>query len=310
MPPEIKTAPGSAGQTPVPPATPKTAEPPAQTPPAAPPGEGAKAADLLKRIGEPKQTQTPAPEGEIKYNSSDIEKIQDPVARKVVEDIYRDMNAGLQRKFQQIAEEKRKLDEERRGLDTWTPERVLRESQNPSFIESSKQLIQARAPQTWSGTQEEWSALNDHEKARFAQLETQLDTLLAQQDKMLVEQADREIRTKFPDYNPELVETFQKDLLANRINQQEIRELIWKAKNFDRYMERTYEFGRQDGNGNLKEKLNATTNPTGSSVRTTDEKPVREENESPTSFFRRLAQFNLAREKSRRMNETTASQLQ
>lgn len=252
--------------------------------------------NLMSRVSQPIPAAPETPEST--FSSADIEKITDPTVKKAITDLYKSMQSGYDKKFKSVAEERKRLEDEKTAMfSTWTPEKVLQITQHPSFIEASKSLIQSQAPSNWQGSQEEWSALSENEKAHIANLESRVNQLVTQQDQLELRQADERIKTKFSDYDPAKVERFQQDLIANRISAGEVRELIWKALNADRYIEQSYRFGQADRQGNVREKMAGSSTALNSNAVVSPDVPQKEEKESSQSFFRRIAQARLAEAK-------------
>lgn len=257
--------------------------------------------DLLKRISsEPQKQETSPAQEEPLYNSSDIEKIQDPMAKKVVQDLYKHFEKGFNKKFMEVADKEKAVSqrfEELQRQQDWTPERVQQILQDPRFVASAQTLAQSQAPGNWTGTSEEWSALNPTEKAAFQQLEGKVNSLLASNNKMLVAQYDNQIKTKYSDYDPTQIDKFAEDFDRGAVDTATLRELMHKALNFERYMERTYQFGMHDGHSQFKEKLNGSTEIGTGALNAGDDKPKMEPGEKPGNYFKRLAMFNLQKQK-------------
>jgi len=257
--------------------------------------------DLLKRMSpEQKKESASQAQEETLYNSSDIEKIQDPVAKKVVQDLYKHFEKGFNKKFMEVAEKEKAVSqrlEELTRQQEWSPERVQQILQDPRFVASAQALAQSQAPGNWTGTTEEWSALSPTEKAAFQQLEGKVNSLLASNNKMQVAQFDNQIREKYPDYDPTQIDKFAEDFDRGQIDTAKLRELVHKGLNFERYMERTYQFGIQDGQSQFKEKLNGSTEIGSNGLTTGEDKPKMEPGEQPRNYFKRLALFNLQKQK-------------
>lgn len=258
--------------------------------------------EIIQRIAKAEQVQpTPAPEEPQKVSLDDI---KDPAARAVAEKKIRDLEAGFNRKFMSLAEEKKQVEALRQQLErdtnqVWTPQRLQEMLQRPDFAQAVQTAYQAQAhatpPGNWEGSPEQWSNLSDSDKQAFRQLEGKLNTVLSNQEQAQHAQEHERVKTRFPDYNPKVVEDFYRDANAGKVSSERIKEMIWKAMNFDKYVENSYRFGQEDRQGNLQEKINGSTSPSNNVVRTTADMPTRNDGESTSSFMSRLARWNFTR---------------
>ena len=255
-----------------------------------------KADEILKRVSARKEESPSIVDANSEvFSSSDLkahlETITDPNERSKFEAVYKNMEKGLQRKFQKIADLEKKLKES----DTWTPERLQKELNRPDFLEAATRVTQSQQPQTpapqgYQGN--DWSALSPSEQAEIRGQRAELEKL-RQEHAMLagslaVQKADEEIKSKIPTYDPDEVNRLQDDLRQGRWDARQIREALWKANNFDKIMEQTYDLALKDKAGNIQEKKSATTMQ-GSNQTTQKEAPNQQPNESRAQLFRRLA---------------------
>lgn len=253
--------------------------------------------DIIQRQAkEPKAT--PQAEPAVKLSLDDV---KDPAARQILEAKMKEANDAISRKFGEIGGEKAQLLREMETLKNemnkpWTPSRIQELMNRPDFIQAAQQAAQVSAPENWTGTNDQWSNLSQSEQAQFRQLAQSQKALEAQLTQMQLSQVDEKLRTRFPDYNPQDVDTFIKDALDGRISNDQLREFVYKAKNFDRHVEESYKYGLKDRNGNIQEKLNGSTN-LGLSSTLAEEKPTKKEGESGHEFFKRLTLFNLGQAK-------------
>lgn len=262
--------------------------------------------EILKRIPvEAKETAQQALE-EPFFNSTDIEKIQDPVLRESMTNIYKNMEKGLQKKFNKVAELTKKLETQAQpAKDSWTPERIQQLTQDPEFIQAAQQLAGTSEAGQHGFSDDEWSALSDTEKARITGMESKLsriEKLLSDKDKqsqvLEVSRADEELRSRFPDYNPERVNEFAKDVDSGKYTTSQLRELMHKALNFEHYLSQAYKFGEEDRKQELQQKMGAVSMD-GQSISQSEGLPTREEGESTRDFFKRLAGFRLKEAKTK-----------
>lgn len=263
--------------------------------------------DVIKRISSNPPDQATPPvklDDEPVYNSSDIEKIEDPKARQVAQDLYKQFEKGYQKKFQSLAEQRKgveSLEQQLKDQTNWTPERVQDALKDPNFVQAAQSVVKTKAqnqpPSNWGSSDEEWSALTDSEKQRFQASENKVDALVRNQQKMLDDQEHERVKIRFPDYDRSVVEQAQSDLLSGKIDQETIKEMIWKARNFERYVDNSYKFGLQDRNGNIQEKITGSTDSTLLNVKSQDDIPKQKEGEKTSVFFSRLAQWRMGQQK-------------
>ena len=197
-----------------------------------------------------------------------------------------------------LANEKKEVENLRKQLEAqtnqpWTPERVQQLLKDPYFAQSAASLQQAAPPADWSGSQEEWSTLTPSEKRQFTELRNAVGQQQQQLNRMLISTEEEKIKAKYPDYDPNSVERWYKDAAEGRIPEGQIRELIHKALNFEKYVEGGYKFGLEDRNQMLREKSQAMA-PSGVTTQTVADVPKRAEGESSRSLFAKLAKMRLA----------------
>lgn len=255
--------------------------------------------DIIQRQAKeikPAQVSEPA----VKISLDDV---KDPVARTLLESKLKEANDAISKKFGEIGGEKAQLLREMEKLQSeinkpWTPQRIQELMIRPDFISAAQQAAQASAPENWTGTTDQWSNLSPQEQAQFRQLAQSQRALEAQLNQMQLSQVDAKLQTKFPDYNPKDVDSFIDDALNGRISNDQLREFVYKAKNFDRHVEQGYKYGLLDKNGNIQEKLNASTN-LGINASLAEEKVERKPGESNKNLFTRIAERALLQAKER-----------
>jgi len=257
--------------------------------------------DIVKRISTAKEEK---PQQTDITQQFKLDEIKDPVAKSIVEKKIKDLESGYNKKYMDLAEQRKQVEQLKQQVEsqnTWTPERIQQLLKDPNFNQAAQAVYQsqaqASAPVNWEGTPEQWSALSDSDKRAFTDLQGKVNSLLSQQEQMRHAQEHERVKSRFPDYQPQMVESFQKDILDGRVNDEQIKELIWKAKNFEKYVDNAYRFGLEDRNGNLQEKLNGSTQPSGMKVEQVGEKPMRAEGERTSSFIARLARWNMSQRK-------------
>lgn len=277
---------------------------------------------LVERVAsfkpEPKVEAPPAATSET-FNVKELEAIRDPVARAAAERAYKSFQSDYTKKTQAVAEENRKLAEERKALETraaqanqpkvWTADAIQKELlSDPTFVAEAQRLAQVNPapsnPTSSALTDDQWSALTPVEKAKFQLMEQKL-AKFEQQSKQSEQQAQfaqvqqqhQALKQKFgDDYNSDIVDTTVRNIVDGKA--QIGLEHIFKAINYENAMNKAYELGRQDALGKAKERIGNMSYEGGS---VTGTKPVAEaeKGESTINYFRRLATSNMAAIKNR-----------
>lgn len=261
--------------------------------------------DLSSRIAAFKKSQpaTPSPTEQSEFfDYKEIEAIKDPVAKDIALKAYKSMQAGLTKKTQSLAEERKSLEAKLSEMQTWSPDRIQRELlNNPQFLQAAQQIAgtqQVVNPPNSGLTNEEFSALTDKEKAELSAIKSQNATLANEINALkqnnyqaIVSQRDEQLRQKYHDYNPIDIENSLKSL-AN-MNPVDIREYIYKATRFEQAQKDAYELGRSERTQLTQEKISAVS-PSGVSMANSNSLPAKNANESGAAYFVRLAQARLA----------------
>lgn len=228
------------------------------------------------------------------FDFKEIEKITDPVARKFAEDAYKSMQSGFTKKTQEIADYKRSYEQKMAEIDNWTPERIQRELNNPKFVQSAQQVVGNQSVQSPT---DEFSALTPQEKARVDALMSKVSTLEQSNFQATVAQRDSQLQNRYPDYNPTQIDATIRDLA--QMNPLDIREHVYKSLKHDEDVAAAYELGKSERDSLTQTKINAIT-PNGSSISGSDNKPIRDKNETDSAYLQRIMMHNLAQFKNRK----------
>ena len=258
--------------------------------------------DLFNRVHQVKTAEAPKPAEDLTtvQPSAEYDKLT-PEAKSIVDKIKKDMESGLTKKFQTIADKNKEVDALKSQLESQSNKRYTREDvkellKRQDFIEAAQaELSAAQAsgiPTNWEGSQEAWSALTTQEKAQFQSLEGKVNSLLLQNEQMQNQQEHERVKSRFKDYDPKAVEGFQSEILSGKVSNEQVKELIWKALNYETHVKNAYQLAKDEKQGALLEKFNGSTHTTTSSTQTSDEKPKMVEGERPASFFKRLGEWN------------------
>lgn len=229
---------------------------------------------------------------------SSLDEIKDPVIRRLADEKLKNLEAGYTKKFQALSEEKKKL-------DSWSPEKIQELLKNQSFVQATQQAYQQQSqnqiPTNWSGTESQWSALSDSDKTEFMKLRGDIDSLkstLAYQQSINQNQREHElVKQRIPNYDSSLVDKFIEE--SRSFTGDRIKELVWKATHYDEHVGRSYDIGYNDRQGFIKEKSIAST-PQGLQSSAQSSSPTdRQPNESSRNVFVKIAEMALAKQRGR-----------
>ena len=255
--------------------------------------------DLITRVSQFKKEEEPKLTGEVKvtepeFDFKDIEKITDPTAKEYAEKAYKSFQRGFNQKFQELADLRKSYEQKVTETSIWTPEKVQSLLNNPDFVNSAKTVMVNQAPQTFEGTQQEWSALSDTDKAKFQQLENKINILEQQNYQVRRTQEDETLKNKYTNYNAQAMDILTADLLQQKVIA--TREHLWKVYDYEGAVERAYNLGLQDGTKGVREKVSSSSME-GTMATSNKETPKKEDGETDRNFFRRIFLNNLAKQK-------------
>lgn len=260
--------------------------------------------DLATRVSEFKkvQTQKPAQSNvEVGFDFKEIESIKDPVAKEIAMRAYKSMESGVQKKFQDLAAQRRDYEQKLSEMQNWSPERIERELlNNPQFLQAAQQIARTQNPANSGLTDEQFSALTPSEKSELAQVPTlknKINQLEQVNYQAVVSQYDSRLQTKYTDYNPSEIDAYIEKL--SKMSPVEIREHAYKSLKHDENVGAAFEVGRQEAMGLNQQKIKAIT-PMGNSVIDSNDVPVREKNDTDQMYFMKLANHRLAQFKNRK----------
>jgi len=197
---------------------------------------------------------------DIQFNPQDF-SVED--AKKYAETAYKSFEKGFQKKFQDLAELKKTLESSVAHSSSWTTEKIQSLLQDPSFV-SAAQGVLGQSNQNFSGDDDGYSALSDTDKREITEVKRQNHMLLQQQNLLLMKQQDEMLKSKFPNYKPEAVDTITADLLQGKVKN--TREYIWKAYDYEEGINRAYQLGMQDARQNLNENIQGASFDSGVST--------------------------------------------
>ena len=252
--------------------------------------------DIIKQVGAMKAEQKSEAQEPV-LPPINLDEIKDPVARAFVEKRIKELESGVNKKFIDAADKRKeaerlKAEYESKLNEPFTPQRVQELLKRPDFIQAAQMVQQSAPPTNFDGSVDQWSNLSDQEKQRIVNAETLARQTQSQLNQIMMLQIDQRIQSRFPDYDSRTVDSFLKDAYEGRITDEQLREMVHKAQNFERYVSNAYKY-RQEDNGQLNtERANGMTT-TGLETRTAEDKPKMKPGERSGDFFKRLSNWNL-----------------
>lgn len=258
--------------------------------------------DLITKVAQFQKAQTQKPAtydpNDIGFDYKEIESIKDPIAKEIAIKAYKSMQAGVTKKFQEVALTRKDLETKIADMQTWTPEKVNNYLlNNPSFLQAAQQIAGQNTQQNPNNgglTDEQYSALTDREKAELAQLPTlkdEINKLKQVNIHAILAQVDSQLQTKYSDYNPSAINNGLSEL--SRLQPHELREVAYKALNHDEHVKAAYEMGRQEALQLNQTRVNFVS-VNGSQAVNNDGLPTRAAGENDRTWFERLANFRIA----------------
>ena len=254
--------------------------------------------DILARASAFK-TQPDASAQEVKFDVKEIEKISDPTAKKLAEDAYKSFQADYTRKTQDLAKQRKDLEAAQslrsRQFSLTDIDEVL---SNPQFIQAAQEKQRTIQPQQTVAngstdlTEEEFSYLSPEMQKVYLQQKQTKDVvaqLTGQLQSAQVEKEDMTLKTRYANYNPEIVNQTYKDMMSGKVNA--TREHLWRALDYEDAVKRAYSLGRQDEKGGISQARQASTQVNGVTTQTFDsDTPVKAKGESFQDYWKRIAQ--------------------
>lgn len=242
--------------------------------------------DLMSKVTSFIETKSPEPVDPVQFDSSKINDIKTPEeARKFAENAYKSLESGYTKKFQELANLRKSMEEAIGHNKQWTPEKVKGLLEDPAFVQAANQIA-------GQGTSDETSLLSDAEKAKINALENELRSLKEQSLRVTKDQEDQLLSTRYKNYDPKAVDTLTADLIAGKV--QAKREHLYKVLYHDDNVKNAYQLGLKDGQaGNLERKQSISVD--GVTQTRNDEGPKMNEGETPKNFWKRISALNLAK---------------
>jgi hypothetical protein len=232
-----------------------------------------------------------------------LAKVNDPVARKLVEDAYKSMQADYTKKTQEVASQRKEMESLKTRLEQsgqFTPSKIQELLQNPSFVQAAREYeASTKVNQAQVGSQdlseEELSYLSPeqqklylNQKKMHADTQSMLSNLNNELSTMKIQKEDQELANRYKNYDPNMVNQTYQDMMTGKINA--TREHLWKALDYEEGMKRAYQLGQADAKAGISERQNASTTVRGVTTQTIgSDVPAKDSKESFQSYWKRLA---------------------
>lgn len=208
---------------------------------------------LLQRVAEFKEEAPVKSADELKesflhkFDINKIHQVTDPEQRANLLSAYSQMQADYTRKTQELADVRKQSKQPE--YQDWSPERVQKLLDDPKFVQAAQKVASVET--------DEYSSLTPEEKAEIRSLKEQNHAVMQQMSMLEKQKQDELLRTKYPDYAPDVVDTTINKLINGEIRA--TREDIHKLVNFESYIDRAYKYGKQDGAKERSERMDASS---------------------------------------------------
>lgn len=233
----------------------------------------------------------------VDFNSQELDKIlegvTDPVIKEQLIKKSKSLESGFNRKFQELADLRKKLESNLTQSQQWTPEKVKSLLQDPTFIQSAQAVVPSTPPEGM--TEEEYSMLSDSDKQKLANLEQELGFLKGERMQTLKKEEDSRLMSRYSNYKPEAVDKLLEDMMNGRV--QATREALWKVLDYEDMAKRVYAMAMADKQSQNQERVNASVVPSGASVVPNSDLPKQGTNQSSKQYFVELGKRRLAEAK-------------
>lgn len=235
---------------------------------------------------------------EAKFNVKDIERITDPVAKKLAEDAYKSFQADYTRKTQDLARQREEFQTSQSlGRRTFTLQDIDEVLSNPAFVQAAQEKHRVTQPQQAVSngselSEEEFSYLSPEMQKVYLQ-QKQTKDMVAQLTGKLhsaeIEKEDMGLKSKYANYSSELINQTYRDMMSGKVNA--TREHLWKALDYEDMAKRVYQLGRQDEKQGISQARQASTQVSGVTTQTLDKDvPLKQKGQSFQDYWKSIAQ--------------------
>ena len=281
---------------------------PVQAQPVQPISTEPKKEELIRRAASFKPAPTDAKPADSTFDfkayQDYVTSVQDPTARKFIEDAYKSMTADYTRKMQPIAaqgKEVETLKQQVEQLSRFTPDRIQQMLTDPTFVQAAQEYMRKNGGQPSNGngthgssgdlTEEEFGYLPpEQQKMYTAQKQTQgmLASMQSELTSMRTQKEDTELSSRYPNYESTQVNKIFSDMMTGKV--QATREHLWKVVDYEDAVHRAYSMGRSDERDGVTEKRNASTITGGvNAANTQPDVPAQQKGESFQAYWRKLS---------------------
>jgi hypothetical protein len=248
---------------------------------------------VLKATPKSVEPEADSADTDTKFNFNDIEKITDPEAKKYAESAYKSMEKGYQKKFQELADQRKQLEQQMYEQSKWTPEKVDALLSNQEFIQAAQAKLQATNPTEGELSDDEWSALSPKERSEFKAMQSKLmqmeNSNKSLQMKQELERQVQDLSGKYASFDKSKVIGMLTDINAGKFSA--TLEHIHKVVDYEDAIRRAYRMGKEDRQLDVKEKSAVSTIDVAGAVQPSNTEIKRQEGESSKAFLmRRMAE--------------------
>ena len=251
--------------------------------------------DLVTKVSQFKPVEATKP-ADYTFNINELDEsinaIQDEGVRKQMLGLKKSLVSGQNRKYQEIADQRKQLEAQMTASKQWTPERIQELLKDQSFVSAAQQVQQEVDMQETSFLSEaDRKAISD---AKSLALDAKQE--LEQQKYLFsVQKQDEVNKAKYANYNPEAVDIITSEMLSGKGSSimNNFRENIHKVIDYEPGLHRAYKMGLKDGRDGIQTNQQAASAE--GVVVTSSTTPLKEQGESDMGFFKRLALNNISK---------------
>lgn len=220
-------------------------------------------ADLMSRLsqGSGEANQTEGAETAQKPNNGDFlsrissaETIED--AKKLAEEAYKSFESGYTKKFQAVAEERKRIEEEKNRYSSWDKDKVLQTLNDPSFASIVDEINNADEDEDLPENVRKIKA--DAEAAK-----REVEAIKREKMEKETEMSHQSLKQKYSDYDKDTIYGFMQEISSGK--RMVGFEEIYKLVNFDKKINQAYELGKKEASSSATEKFNASSSNADSS---------------------------------------------
>ena len=259
---------------------------PQQEPQSVQPEPEKKEPSILEKVSQHKPNAPQTTDQETFFDYKQIEQIADPAAKEAAMAAYKSMQADYTRKTQDLASERKTLEQKLSETTNWSPEKIRDLVNNPNFVSNLQTYYNSQEIPNDEYLSEEEKRM----KAELIQTQQQIQIMQSQQTQMLRQQQDAELSQKYASYDAGKVNQLFNDMVGGQYKA--TNEDIWKVVDYESAIQRAYEMGKTEERQGITEKSQLVSPTNGVQVTANTEIGAKADNESNKSYIGKILANN------------------